>query len=217
MAGSTKSAYVRGRSTSEYLGRCSSFITTTIHIKKITNIRHKSRSLNLPGSLLSANDQFDKGPVTLRTVTQTSSKELEEGSGIRNKTKLNIKRSNTLNPPRRYYGQILFLLSYIRIQFPIINRTWLLPAWGNRRIEFHTLEKVPSRPFEIHGLKLFVVYWKSNKGNVYLSLMLIPWQETSNFWRTWRKLEKVPAQGKQLQIFIPLTDPKPSPDNDSIS
>lgn len=30
-----------------------------------------------PGTLLSANDQLDKGPVMLRTATQTSSNELK--------------------------------------------------------------------------------------------------------------------------------------------
>lgn len=45
--------------------------------------RREERFWNLPGSLLSANDQFDKGPVMFRTVTQTSSKELEERSAIR--------------------------------------------------------------------------------------------------------------------------------------
>lgn len=32
----------------------------------------------IPGSLSSANDQLDKGPVMFRTATQTSSNELKE-------------------------------------------------------------------------------------------------------------------------------------------
>ena len=34
------------------------------------------KTFYIPGSLLSANDQLDKGPVMLRTATQTSSKEM---------------------------------------------------------------------------------------------------------------------------------------------
>lgn len=34
------------------------------------------KSFHLPGSLVSANDQLDKGPVMLRTATHTSFKEL---------------------------------------------------------------------------------------------------------------------------------------------
>lgn len=43
--------------------------------RDIINPKSKWRT-NLPGRTLSANDQLDKGPVMLRTATQTSSKEL---------------------------------------------------------------------------------------------------------------------------------------------
>lgn len=44
-----------------------------------------------PGSLLSAKDQFDNGPVMLRTVTQISSNELQQsGKGTSIKLKFSI-------------------------------------------------------------------------------------------------------------------------------
>ena len=41
----------------------------------------------LPGSMFSANDQLDNGPVMLSTATQTSSKELKEDQKQNKKTK----------------------------------------------------------------------------------------------------------------------------------
>lgn len=46
----------------------------------------------IPGRILSANDQLDKGPVILRTVTQTSSNELKERQHI----DLNITTENII-------------------------------------------------------------------------------------------------------------------------
>ena len=46
----------------------------------------------IPGRILSANDQPDKGPVILRTVTQTSSNELKE----RQQISLNITTENII-------------------------------------------------------------------------------------------------------------------------
>lgn len=96
-------------------------------------------------------------------------------------------------------------ISHEKNMFQIINRAWLLLAWECKRIELYTLEKVPSKPFEIHRRKLFVAYLQSNKGNINLALKSILWQGTSNFLRTRRKLEKVPIEGKQLRDFRPLT------------
>jgi len=46
----------------------------------------------IPGRILSANDQPDKGPVILRTVTQISSNELKERQHI----SLNITTENII-------------------------------------------------------------------------------------------------------------------------
>lgn len=79
ITGSAKSTYVRGWPTVEFLGCCSNYIRATINVRKENEHKMQYKvSQNWPGSLLSANDQFDKGPVMLRTVTQTSSTELKD-------------------------------------------------------------------------------------------------------------------------------------------
>lgn len=45
---------------------------------KSSTFKCNHKDFFVPGSTLSANDQPDNGPVILRTVTQTSSKELKE-------------------------------------------------------------------------------------------------------------------------------------------